>query len=722
MKYVIISNRLPVTVMEKGGKLTLTRSSGGLATGLDSLEMTAEKHWLGWTGWHVNAADRRRVRTRLKKLRLYPVFLNPGHIHNYYEGYSNSTLWPLCHYFLNYMSYSNDYWRSYREVNELFCREALKIIEPDDLVWIHDYQLMLLPALLREHCPQVSIGYFHHIPFPSYEMFRYLPERGAILRGLLGADLIGFHTHDYMRHFIDTVYRVLDLKCNLDEVHLNNRVARIDAFPMGINYNLYHNVADLPGVCDAAAELQRLAGGGKIILSVDRLDYTKGFLPRLEAYTAFLKNHPEYHEKVTMMMIVVPSRDTVNTYAELKTKIDELVGAINGDYATVTWTPIHYFYRCFDFEELAAAYSIADIAFVTPLRDGMNLVAKEYLATKRDKPGVLILSEMAGAAAVLHQAIIVNPIDRLQIEKALLKALKMSIKRQKSVLKGMMQSLARKDVACWANDFMEGLRQVKERNFELSLKIVEKSNLETIMTAYRKATKRLLVLDYDGTLAPFKENHALARPTPRLIRILQNLTADPANTVEICSGRDAATLERWLGRLPIGLAAEHGAFYKEKGVWQSRYAEMSWNREILALLEKIVDKTPRSEIEIKKTALVWHYRKVDVWLAELRVSQLMKTLIAPCTRLGLTVMHGNKVVEIKPAVYNKGTEICRLLEKDTYDFILAIGDDATDEDMFAALPPEAITIQAGHFSDKSRYTINSQKDVLPLLAALGTAA
>ncbi|EEO26987.2 bifunctional alpha,alpha-trehalose-phosphate synthase (UDP-forming)/trehalose-phosphatase [Oxalobacter paraformigenes] len=719
MKCVIVSNRLPVTVVEKDGKMEFARSSGGLATGLDSLKVPGEKHWLGWAGWQAVPAERRKIRARLKKLGLYPVFLTPEHIHNYYEGYSNSTLWPLCHYFLNYMSCNKDYWRSYCEVNELFCREAMKIIEPGDQVWIHDYQLMLLPGMIRARCPEVSIGYFHHIPFPSYEMFRYLPEREEILRGLLGADLIGFHVHNYMRHFISTVYRVLGMECRLDEVILDNRAVRIDAFPMGINYDLYHGVSDLPDVCEKADELRRLAGDSKIVLSVDRLDYSKGLLPRLEAYASFLKNHPEYREKVTMIMIVVPSRDKVDIYAGLKTRIDELVGAINGAHATVNWNPVHYFYRCFDFEELAAVYSIADIALVTPIRDGMNLVAKEYLAAKRDKPGVLILSEMAGAAADLDQAISVNPADRWQIEEALLKALKMTVKQQKNALAVMQQSLARKNVACWANDFMGELRQVTERNLEMNRKVVDEDGLKNILTDYREANRRLLVLDFDGTLVPLSKNHAQVKPGRKLMNILKCLAADSANTVEICSGRDAASLERWLGHLPIGLAAEHGAFFKEKGVWQRCYEETAWDAEILALLENITHKTPRSEIEIKKTALVWHYRQVDNWLAELRINQLINALMAPCARLGLSLMRGNKIIEIKPAAYNKGTEIRRLLEKNAYDFMLAIGDDTTDEDMFAALPPGAVTIQVGCFTDKTKYTLSGQKDVLPLLAALG---
>ncbi|MCL2123319.1 MAG: trehalose-6-phosphate synthase, partial [Desulfovibrionaceae bacterium] len=400
MRCIVISNRLPVAFTDKDGTLRISRSIGGLAGGLESLR--GEWRWLGWPGLPLEEAEKQRnIKSRLRRKQIFPVFLNQDHIQNFYEGYCNSTLWPLCHYFFSYISQDQKYWNAYREVNELFCREALKIIRPDDVIWIHDYHLMLLPALLREQLPNASIGYFHHIPFPSYELFRYLPERTDLLHGLLGADIIGFHTHSYMRHFISTLYRVLDLECQVDEVQLESRVARIAAFPMGINYDLCHKAVSQPKARSFAKELKQLAGDCKVILSVDRLDYSKGILFRLEGFAAFLEHHPEYRGKVILLMVLAPSRDVVDRYAELKTNIDTTIGAINGAYSTVGWAPVQYFYRAFSHPELSAMYNIADIALVTPLRDGMNLVAKEYVAAKRDRPGVLILSEMAGAAEEL---------------------------------------------------------------------------------------------------------------------------------------------------------------------------------------------------------------------------------------------------------------------------------------------------------------------------------
>ena len=331
MKLYIISNRLPVKAAGSNGTFVFSRSEGGLATGLDSLQTSYEKHWIGWPGVCTdNEKDRQEMNEKLQEMNFHPVFLSEKQIQNYYEGYSNSTLWPLCHYFYAYTLYKKCFWHSYQQVNQLFCDEICRLIRPGDKVWIQDYQLMLLPGMLRKIYPELCIGYFHHIPFPSYELFRILPERAEILKGLLGADFIAFHTHDYMRHFVSTVERVLHLDFNLDELQSGNRVVRVDALPMGINYELYHKASENEKVHQAIDRTRKLFGKHKLVLSVDRLDYSKGILHRLHGFSTFLERHPEYYGKVTLAMVIVPSRDHVGSYAELKTKIDEEIGSING--------------------------------------------------------------------------------------------------------------------------------------------------------------------------------------------------------------------------------------------------------------------------------------------------------------------------------------------------------------------------------------------------------
>lgn len=720
MKIIIIANRLPVNVQKKNDKITVTSSAGGLATGLGSLETTAEKVWIGWPGIHTDDEKEKDIITKkLNRLKFHPVFLSQEHIEKYYEGYSNSTIWPLCHYFFSYVEYKNEYWNTYKEVNRLFSEAALPHIEDDDIIWVQDYQLMLLPKMIRDNKPKVNIGYFHHIPFPSYELFRVLPEREEVLEGLLGADLIGFHTHDYMRHFISAIYRVLNLNCNLDEVRLQDRVVHIDAFPMGINYEQYHDASNKPVVKRKAKVLKRKMGDQTTIISVDRLDYSKGILHRLNGFAQFLKNHPEYHEKVSLAMIVVPSRDNVEWYANLKTKIEQTIGQINGMYSTMGWTPIYYFYRSFSFDDLIAMYYNADIALVSPLRDGMNLVAKEYLATQRKNNAVLILSEMAGAANELTDAIIINPNDMEEIEKALVQALSMSDDEKMARLSRMQKHIAKYDVKKWAKDFINEMMAIKSQNERIQEKIIKAPQESEIKQRYDTASKRLIVLDYDGTLAAFVKNPADAKPTKRLLELLKNMTKDPKNKVVINSGRNREALDRWFEGLDLDFAAEHGAFYKENNTWHYNVKDTApWDDEIIDIVQHTVDKTPHSTMEMKNTALVWHFRKVDVWLAELREKQLINELMEPCARQNLQIIRGNKIIEIRSPEFNKGSEISRLLAKDEYDFVLAIGDDTTDEDMFRALPANGISIKVGNFSESSMYRIPLQTSVIPFFEKL----
>lgn len=721
MKLIILSNRLPVKIeKDESGEFTVSPSEGGLATGLGSLETKAEKVWIGWPGIYTDdETEKKKIAKLLKEHNFYPVFLSEEQIELYYEGYSNSTIWPMCHYFFSYIEYKTEYWEAYQEVNKLFRDAALPHINNEDIVWVQDYQLMLLPRMIREERNKASIGYFHHIPFPSYELFRVLPERETVLNGLLGADLIGFHTHDYMRHFDSAVYRVLQLESSLDEIQLSDRVVHVDTFPMGINYDHYHDSVLKPEVKEKVVELRRNIGDHSIILSVDRLDYSKGILHRLIGFSQFLENHPEYLGKVSLAMIVVPSRDQVDMYADLKVKIDELIGNINGQYSELGWTPVHYFYRSFEFEELIAMYHTADIALVSPLRDGMNLVAKEYIATKHDNPGVLILSEMAGAAIELTDAITINPNDTMQIEKAIYEALTMDEDDKKQRLERMKKRISNQTVKKWTRDFVGELESIKDQNVNINKMLITQNKLSFLKKDYDKANSRLIILDYDGTLSPFVKKPEDAIPTKRTLALIKNLTSDPKNKVVINSGRNHNILDKWFEGIDLDLAAEHGAFYKSDGVWKQNMTEKpTWDKEILDIIQRTIDKTPRSELEMKETALVWHYRNSDIWLAEMREKQLVNELMGPVSRHNLQIMRGNKIVEIKSPDYHKGSEVERLLSKQEYDFVLAIGDDTTDDDMFRALPTHGISIKVGDFSDAAQYRLPWQDEVVPFLEGL----
>jgi trehalose 6-phosphate synthase/phosphatase len=719
MRIIIIANRLPIRIVkEEFDEFQLLKSDGGLATGLDSLGLEdAEKHWIGWPGMDVKET---RIKNKLNKIletqNFHPVYLSDNQINQYYEGYSNSVLWPLFHYFFSFVEYDERNWIIYKQVNELFFEAAKKIVRPGDLVWVQDYQLMLLPKMLRDGIGKIRIGYFHHVPFPSYELFKVLPERDELLTGLLGADLIGFHTSDYMRHFANSVSRGLKLDIKMDCVMQGHNKAYIGVFPMGINYDKYHDAAMNPSIVEHVKELRSSYGkDNKLIVSVNRLDYSKGLLHQIKGFNMFLKNHPSYRGKVSLLMIIVPSRDKVNKYANLKKSIDESIGSVNGKYSTLGWVPIHYFYHNNNFEELIAMYSMSDIALVGSLRDGMNLVAKEYVATKVDGQGVLILSEMAGAAVELSDAILINPNDIRQIDAAIVKALRMPIAEQKERMERMQEIISTHTVKKWASDFISGLLRVCDKNILMNNKELNGPKTRAIHSSYRKASKRLLVFDYDGTLSSFKDNPIDAYPGKPLLRFLKKIASDSKNRIVISSGRDKDTLERWFGGLNIDLVAEHGAAHREGGKWEILIEDVIWEDEILKILREFTNRTPGSRIEMKKTALVWHFRGADDWLALFMEQQLINALIGPCNHYGLQIMRGNKIVEIKYPEYSKGNEIKRLLSMERYDFIMAMGDDVTDEDMFMAIPSKGYSIKIGGPSDNARYYIYQQKDVKPFL-------
>jgi trehalose 6-phosphate synthase/phosphatase len=563
--------------------------------------------------------------------------------------------------------------------------------------------------------PDVTIGFFLHIPFPAYEIFHLLPWRKEILNGLLGADLVGFHTYDYAQHFLGNIRNLLGREHTFGQITGEDHTIRVDVFPMGIDYEGYARAPHSPEVQKDSVRLRKTIGDAKLILSIDRLDYSKGIPQRLEAFDAFLQKNPEYKGQVSLILVAVPSRTQVEHYKLLKSRVDELIGKINGEHGTIGWVPVSYFYRYFRFPTLNALYSIADIALITPLRDGMNLIAKEYLASKADGKGVLILSEMAGASQELGEAIIVNPNDREELVEALEKALAMSEDEQIERNRIMQKRLQRYNVTRWAEDFVERLLSVKEHQLEMAARLLTPQARKQIIEDYRNSRRRLLLLDYDGTLMPFFPRPEGAQPTENLLALLTGLSADPKNKVVIISGRCRATLESWLGSIDLGLVAEHGAWLKEKDWELLEPVVNEWKEEIRTILEMHMDRTPGSFIEEKECSLVWHYRKADAALASIRARELKDALLHLTTNLDLGVLEGSKVMEIKHIGINKGRAVQRWLPKEQWDFVLAIGDDVTDEDIFAVLPESAYSIKVGLGPSKARFNIASQHEVRELL-------
>ncbi|MCR5889749.1 bifunctional alpha,alpha-trehalose-phosphate synthase (UDP-forming)/trehalose-phosphatase [Hymenobacter sp. J193] len=719
---IIVSNRLPTKVLRTEESLTFQASEGGLATGLGSIYRQEGNVWVGWPGLFVEDANEEEyVRQQLHDDSMVPVFLTEPEIRDFYEGFSNSTLWPTFHYFSQYATYEQSHWEAYVAVNEKFCQAVLALAGPEDTIWVHDYQLLLLPALLRQARPEATIGFFLHIPFPSYELIRVLPWRKELLEGMLGADLLGFHTFGYMRHFLSAVSQLLGFSSQNGQIETGARTVLVDAFPMGIDYERYVQAAASEAAVHHEAVYREALRQVRVILSIDRLDYSKGIAQRLRAFELLLQRYPEWREQVSLIMVVVPSRDQVAQYASLKEEIDELVGRINAQYRTISWTPIHYFYRSFPLEELASLYRLAEVALVTPMRDGMNLVAKEFIASKADQHGVLILSERAGAARELSDALIINPTDTGQLAEAMHDALVMPEDEQQQRMSAMQALVRQYNVFAWAKLFMARLTYSKMKQHTLATETLQPAVIEQLRAQYQGARQRLLLLDYDGTLAPFNANPQRAKPDQELLLLLRALADMPQNRVVIISGRDRQTLEAWLGHLPIDFIAEHGVWLRAHGQeWQLfQTLNNEWMRDIRPILELYVARTAGAFIEEKEYSLVWHYRRADAELGAERARDLLNHLTFMTSNSDLQVMEGNKVIEIKTSGLNKGTAAARWLATYQPDFALAIGDDRTDEDTFRAMPPEAYTVKVGSTPRSlARFSVASTTDVRRLLRSL----
>lgn len=703
---IIISNRLPVKLQKKDGHLVYKSSEGGLATGLGSIYKSENNIWVGWPGLYVvHEEEREKIKGELIKEKLYPVFLTKKDISDYYEGFSNETIWPNFHYFAQHIIYSKEFYEAYVKVNQKFANEVIKIANEDDTFWIHDYQLLLLPAMIREKLPDSSVGFFLHIPFPSYETFRLLPWRSELLKGMLGADLIGFHTSDYMRHFLNSVNKFLGITNIAGLLETGLRPVIVDTFPMGIDYEKYRDLAVSKKTRENATRFRKMIGDKKIILAIDRLDYTKGILERLTAFEMFLTEFPEFREKVSMLQVLVPSRDKVEKYRILKEEINRKVGSLNSSYGTLSWTPVFYYYRSYPIQSLSAFYKISDVALVTPLRDGMNLVCKEYIASRTNNSGVLILSEMAGASMELNDALIINPNDIYQVVSNLFQAFSMSPEEQRSRMNLLQEAVKRTDINIWVQSFMQRLSFCKLKQQQFQTKTIDRDILKSIINKYNHASKRMIFLDYDGTLMPFMLDPAEARPDTELLEILSELSADKKNRVILISGRDKRILDTWFRDYNIELIAEHGA-------WKKRLSEdwkpvtllrNEWKEQIRPILEQYVSRTPGSFMEEKEFSLAWHFRRVEKGLGEIRSRELFYHLKDIIYHMDLQLLEGSMVLEIKNSEVNKGTAVLQYLSETTAKFIVAIGDDNTDEEIFRALPESAVTIKVRNNVSLAKY-------------------
>ena len=722
-RLIIVSNRLPVTVQMEHREAVVSRSTGGLATALAGPHDKLDSLWIGWPGdlSRLTPAQRATVLTQLEALRTVPVILPPAEVHRFYDGFSNGVLWPLFHYLLDKVNLdARSDWDAYRDVNERFAAAIAERAQPGDLIWIQDYQLALVPEMLRKRLPDANIGFFLHIPFPAPDVFRILPWREQILRGLLGADRIGFHTASYRYNFVYSAARVLGIEPDVDSLVHEGRRVDLGIHPVGVDVASFEQLAALPSV---RAETQRIrdeARGRRIVLGIDRLDYTKGIPRRLLAIERFLEREQALRHEVRFIQLAVPTRERVEAYAEYRRHVNELVGRINGHFGSIDAVPIHYLHRSLSMEQVTALYAAADVMLVTPLRDGMNLVAKEYVATRLDDTGALVLSEFAGAAAELAEAQHVNPYDIDAVATAVKRAIVMRPAEQKLRMRALRARVTGSDVHRWADGFLDELERARNVDAGAGGPSVPRPLPEDIAASAQRAPLVTLILDYDGTLTPIVATPELAVPDDTLRGLLAALCAREGADVHIASGRARDDLESWLGALPIGLHAEHGFWSRPHGAasWSPLGAAATeWKGKVRTILQAVARRTGGSFIEEKTASIAWHYRMVDPELARARLSELREALAVLVEMGDLELLGGSKTLEVRPRSVHKGRVARDILDAAPKgSLVVAIGDDRTDEDLFAALPPSALTIHVGGGTSLATYRLPDPAAVRRFLA------
>ncbi len=712
MAIINVSYRLPVTV----GK-TVRKAAGGLLTTLDHAEAGSHLQWVGWPGKVLTDGRRRHHVTREleEKFGYTPVFLTRPELDGFYYGFSNASLWPVLHYMGQYLRYNQKWWRDYKTVNRRFADKVLQTISEGDTVWVHDYQLMLLPDILRSLRPDLRIAFFLHTPFPSYEVFRALPHREDLVQGLLGADQVGFHTYSYLRHFRSTVLRLLGYDTEMDHIIHENRRTYIGVYPIGIDAERFARELQRKRHAERKKELRKIHRQKTIVLSVERLDYSKGICRRLEAIDQFL-THCHDKRNIVFLFISIPSRVRVSEYQQLRERIESQIGQINGRHATVENVPIHFVFRSIKFSELCALYAIADVALVTPLIDGMNLVAKEYVACKETENGVLILSEFAGAAEELFNAVTVNPFNVADMAEKIEQALNMPEGEKSARMQQMREHVLHYDAPYWARRFLNDLHthELPESSATMQAQDVTEEIAERFVEAHKVGC----FIDYDGTLREFEQHPRHATPMPELCELLNALAENPRIDVFLISGRKHEELFEWFGALDIWLIAEHGLFLCEPGgdwVPLHENVDLSWKELVIDIFKHYEGSTPGTTVEEKRASVVWHYRSADPEFGEWKARHLLLSLHEMVGSLPVEIHHGNHIVEVVSVHVNKEAAVEEVLKERKYNLVVCAGDDITDESMLRHTSAHRFGIKIGSGNTEARYRVPSPGDLRNLL-------
>lgn len=629
-----------------------------------------------------------------------------------WRRYAENVLWPVFHYIQGQPSDDGtaeiNAWHDYVKFNEAYLNKIKAVYKPGDIIWIHDYYLLLLPQLLRMEFPDAYIGSFLHVPFPSSEYFRCLSKRSQLLDGMLGSDKIGFQSDSFQRHFLSCCARILGYDVTRDAVSAYGTSISVETLPIGIDTKkIEHDAFSDGSVIDEKVEaLRELYHGKKIIVGRDRLDKVRGVIQKLEAFETFLDMYPEWRDKVVLIQVSSPG---FSHSANVESKVTELISRINSKYGDFNHTPVLHYQMRIGKDEYLALLRVADLALITSVRDGMNTTSLEFVICQKYNNSPLILSEFTGTATVLKDAILVNPWDAVGVAKTINDALLLSPKDKMHLESKLYTKVTSNTIQNWTSRFIRDI--IDHSIVTHTNSFTPALNRPTLLQNYKSSKRRLFLFDYDGTLTPIVKDPAAAIPSDKLNRILDTLSADPKNQIWIISGRDQAFLEKWLGSKNVGLSAEHGCFMKDLGskTWVNlaESFDMSWQEKVDDVFKDYTEKTPGSNIERKKVALTWHYRRADPELGAFQAEKCLKQLNDTVAKeYDVEVMAGKANIEVRPKFVNKGEIVKRLVlhphgtkqdqtatgasdenvsVDELPDFILCLGDDLTDEDMFNSL-------------------------------------
>lgn len=706
-KIVIVSNRLPVTVIKKEGKFCLDQSNGGLATALKTVYENKNSIWIGWPGIITDdESEKNEINELLKPLRLIPVFLSFEEWEGFYNGFSNNLLWPIFHYHPSYSNFDIQNWFLYKEVNKKYAEIVSTHVNDKDLVWLHDYQLMLVPQYLNHS----YISYFHHIHFPPKEIFDIIPWRIEILNGLLQCKHLVFQTQNDASNFIGTCNSYHKYLFDKDTLLENNLEYKVSYHPISIDANYFKDLLQTRQGIINHKKLSDIYKNKKVILSVDRLDYCKGLIERLKAINSLLEEYPKYIENLIFVMIVVPSRINVEHYENHKLLVDQWVGKINSKFSTENWRPIQYFYQQFTPEQLVGYYGRADICLITSLRDGLNLVSKEYIACRHSDDGTLILSEMAGAAKELQYAIKVHPYDIVQIKEAILYALDISQEEAKIRMKDLKQRVFSYTINEWLFNIFE---EVKVLYPSLNLNTQKSINLQLlqlIKLKFMHSKRRLFFLDYDGCLRQLDKNPNKAVPNEEILNLLSRLSELPQTDIYVVSGRMYQELDEWFAHLPIHLIGEHGnAFKSYNKPWVfNQLIDINAREKLNQILNTYTHILKNSYVELKQCGFCFHFGNCSIETQKIYVDEFYEKIIDVIDELELPLscIISNQAIEVIPIEVNKGNGLKKWVTFSSEDFILSAGDEDTDEDMFKVLPKTSFTFKIGKSNSVARYRMN----------------